>query len=253
MLAQQGQRAARAAPAPALVKQASSGSARSVLVKQASGSSNSGGRLTSLLLRRRDSSKVGPVADACAGAADKAGVAAAAPCASPASSLARAPPSPDACALSLVLADRELLLSFLSFLHLQHAAENIKFLLSAQCFASVFSPDRSARLGVAVDAEAVQRHARDVFERFLNKDAPCWVCVQPIVTAEIEAALRGERASALIFAKAVDETKHTLEKDALPRFLKWALEGEKVSGVAAPVEVRVKLEQHPLFVAYHGL
>ncbi len=238
------QRAARAAPAPALTKQPSSGSTDSP-----------SRATTSLKMRRRGSSKVGPGYDASAGVADKAGVPAAAasvssssPAAAQESSLSCASPPPDDYALSLVLGDRELLLSFLSFLHLQHAAENIKFLLSAQCFASVFSPDACARLGVTVDAAAVQRHAHDMFERFLNKDAPCWVCVQPAVVAEIEATLRGERATALVFAKAVDETKHTLEKDALPRFLKWVLEGERVSGVTAPPEVCARLKQHALFV-----
>lgn len=148
--------------------------------------------------------------------------------------------------LEALLSDKDMLRAFLRCLQAQHCAENLLFYLAADAFARVFDEERAEKLAVAINRDTMLKQALDIHSRFLKDDAPKWVCTTPDVLKEIEAVMQKESSGASkalhskMFVAAQVQSKQTLERDCIPRFVKSILERNKhqIDGFVVDKELR---------------
>lgn len=149
--------------------------------------------------------------------------------------------------LDALLSSKDMLRAFLRCLQAQHCAENLLFYLAADAFARVFDEERAEGLAVSVSRSSMLEQALEIHARFLKDDAPKWVCTTPDVLSAINTALEemssgsDNKLYSQIFAAAQEQSKQTLERDCIPRFVKGILERENhhITGFEVDKELRL--------------
>mmetsp|Transcript_19449 Transcript_19449/g.35944 ORF Transcript_19449/g.35944 Transcript_19449/m.35944 type:complete len:210 (+) Transcript_19449:212-841(+) len=142
--------------------------------------------------------------------------------------------------LDSIVRNKAMLGSFLKFLQIQHAAENLTFFLMSEAFSLVFDENKATRLGAPVEHAVVLTQAKGIYDRFLAEDAPSWVCVSPRIVEQIEKRIKTtpEQVTSKVFDCAQEETRETLERDCLPRFTKCVLDRREVMGFELNEQIR---------------